>query len=77
MQRADMREERGLTRAKAEELAAETIRGGTMRWPMIDATKGTAEKAKDTVIAEANENVMDTTEYGSIEDIGNDQNISF
>lgn len=42
-------------------------------WPMIDVTKGTAEKAKDTVIVEANENVMHTTEYRSIEDMGNDQ----
>lgn len=42
-----------------------------------DATKGRVEKVKETVIAEANENVVDTTEYRSMEDMGTIKTCSF
>lgn len=65
-----------MTGAKAEELIAEMVKDGKVRSTVevaYDATKGTAEKVKDTVIAEANENVVDTTEYRSMENMGNYQ----
>ncbi|KGN55118.1 uncharacterized protein LOC101215612 [Cucumis sativus] len=70
--KVDTSEERDVTGAKAEELIAEMVKDGKVRSTVevaYDATKGTAEKVKDTVIAEANENVVDTTEYRSMENM--------
>ncbi|XP_038899913.1 uncharacterized protein LOC120087104 [Benincasa hispida] len=65
-------------RAKAEQLRAGMAGEGAMTSIVevaYDSTKGTAEKVKDTTIAEANENVVDTIEYRSMGDMGNYQNI--
>lgn len=59
--------------------ATETMGGGaeSREERAYDAATGKAEKVKETVIAEANENVMDTSEYRSMEEMGSLKTCSF
>lgn len=55
--------------AKAEEVAEDLVDMAKERTDFAwDSTKNKTQKVGDTLVAEANENVIDTTEYRNMED---------